>query len=77
MSERNPEGQISVEQRGRILLIGLDRPEKYNGLTPIMMRELTLAYTRLDEDPTSGWACYSLTASTSRPASTCPSGPRA
>ena len=51
MSERNPEGQISVEQRGRILLMGLDRREKYNGLTPKMMRELGLAYTRLDEDP--------------------------
>ena len=31
--------------------MGLDRPEKYNGLTPKMMRELALAYTRLDEDP--------------------------
>ncbi len=50
-SERHPDGQISVEQRGRILLMGLDRPEKYNGLTPKMMRELGLAYTRLDEDP--------------------------
>jgi enoyl-CoA hydratase len=51
MSERNPEGQISVEQRGRILLMGLDRPDKYNGFTPVMMRELEAAYTRLDEDP--------------------------
>jgi enoyl-CoA hydratase/carnithine racemase len=50
-SGRHPEGQISVEQRGRILLMGLDRREKYNGLTPKMMRELGLAYTRLDEDP--------------------------
>ena len=50
-SERHPDGQISVEQRGRMLLMGLDRPEKYNGLTPKMMRELGLAYTRLDEDP--------------------------
>ena len=49
--QRHPDGQISVEQRGRILLMGLDRPEKYNGLTPKMMRELGLAYTRLDEDP--------------------------
>ncbi len=50
-SERDPDGQISVEQRGRILLMGLDRREKYNGLTPKMMRELGFAYTRLDEDP--------------------------
>src|SRR5215510_4670420 len=48
--ERDPDGQISVEQRGRILLMGLDRREKYNGLTPKMMRELGLAYTQLDED---------------------------
>ncbi len=50
-SERDPEGRISVEQRGRILLIGIDRREKYNGFTPKMMRELEDAYTRLDEDP--------------------------
>jgi enoyl-CoA hydratase/carnithine racemase len=50
-NERDPDGQISVEQRGRMLLMGLDRREKYNGLTPKMMRELGLAYTRLDEDP--------------------------
>lgn len=49
--ERDPDGQISVEQRGRILLMGLDRREKYNGLTPKMMRDLGLAYTQLDEDP--------------------------
>ena len=49
--ERDPDGEISVEQRGRILLMGLDRREKYNGLTPKMMRDLGLAYTRLDEDP--------------------------
>jgi len=51
MAERHPDGRISVEERGRILVIGLDRPEKYNGVTPKMMRELALAYTRLDEDP--------------------------
>jgi enoyl-CoA hydratase/carnithine racemase len=50
-NDRHPDGQITVEQRGRILLMGLDRREKYNGLTPKMMRELALAYTRLDEDP--------------------------
>jgi enoyl-CoA hydratase/carnithine racemase len=49
--ERHSDGQISVEQRGHILLMGLDRREKYNGLTPKMMRELGTAYTRLDEDP--------------------------
>jgi enoyl-CoA hydratase/carnithine racemase len=49
--ERHPEGQISVEVRERILLMGIDRREKFNGFTPKMMRELQEAYTRLDEDP--------------------------
>ncbi len=45
-----PDGIISVERRGHVLLIGLDRPEKYNGMTPKMFRELGEAYTLLDED---------------------------
>jgi enoyl-CoA hydratase/carnithine racemase len=49
--ERHPDGAISVERRGPLLLIGLDRPEKYNGVTPKMFSELADAYTRLDEDP--------------------------
>lgn len=44
------EGAISTEVRGRILLIGLDRPAKYNGLTPTMMGALVDAYTRLEND---------------------------
>ena len=43
------EGSISVEQRGHILLIGLNRPEKYNGYTPTMAKELLEAFTLLDE----------------------------
>ncbi|MCP3982989.1 MAG: crotonase/enoyl-CoA hydratase family protein [bacterium] len=50
MSERDPEGRISVEQRGNLLLIGIDRPEKRNGLTPQMWDQLRDAYTRLDQD---------------------------
>mgnify|MGYP001824262819 CR=1 FL=1 len=50
MSERHPEGGITVEQRGHLWLIGIDRPEKRNGLTPKMWDELREAYTRLDED---------------------------
>ncbi|MBW2244398.1 MAG: crotonase/enoyl-CoA hydratase family protein [Deltaproteobacteria bacterium] len=50
MSERDPEGQISVEQRGHLLLIGIDRPEKRNGLTPQMWDQLRDAYTRLDDE---------------------------
>ena len=44
------EGSISVEVRNHILLIGFNRPEKYNGYTPKMAKELVAAITRLDEE---------------------------
>jgi enoyl-CoA hydratase len=46
-----PEGRIVTEQRGPLLLIGIDRPAKRNGFTPRMFKELAQAYTRLDDDP--------------------------
>jgi enoyl-CoA hydratase/carnithine racemase len=49
--ERHPDGTISVERRGEVLLVGLDRPEKYNGLTPKMVSELIDAYNELEADP--------------------------
>ena len=48
MTTRHEDGQIRVEQRGNILLIGIDRPEKRNGFTPKMFEELAKAYTRLE-----------------------------
>lgn len=45
------EGRISTEQRGHVLMIGIDRPAKRNGFTPAMLRALAEAYTRLDDDP--------------------------
>lgn len=48
--EQHPDGGITTERRGPILLMGFDRPEKYNGLTPRMMRALEDAYTVLDGD---------------------------
>src|SRR5439155_26006662 len=51
MTERDPDGQIRVEQRGHLLLICIDRPEKRNGFTPKMFDELARAYTRLEETP--------------------------
>ena len=44
------EGSISVEVRNHILLMGFNRPQKYNGYTPTMAKELLAAITRLDED---------------------------
>lgn len=49
--ERHPDGATSVERRGALLLIGLDRPEKYNGLTPKMFSELADALGELERDP--------------------------
>lgn len=46
-----PDGAIHVERRGHVLLMGIDRPEKYNGLTPGMFSALADAYTELDGDP--------------------------
>ncbi len=50
MSDRHPDGQITVETRGAIFLMGLDRTEKLNGLTPKMFDELTDAYNELEEN---------------------------
>lgn len=45
-----PEGCISCEVRGHVLLIGINRPARRNGWTPAMFRQLAEAYTRLDDD---------------------------
>jgi len=49
--ETPPEGCITCETRGPLLLIGINRPAKYNGFTPRMFKELGEAYPRLDDDP--------------------------
>lgn len=51
MENRHPDGQINVERRGNVLLIGIDRPEKRNGFTPKMFEELAKAYTLLENSP--------------------------
>ena len=43
------ESRISVEQRGQILLIGLNRPAKRNAFDRQMLDELTAAFERLEE----------------------------
>src|SRR5450830_1657290 len=47
----HPQGTNHTEVRGSVLLIGINRPNKRNGFTPKMYRELGLAYTQLDDDP--------------------------
>jgi enoyl-CoA hydratase/carnithine racemase len=49
--EAPPDGGIHIERRGDLLLVGINRPAKYNGFTPRMFRELGEAYTLLDDDP--------------------------
>ena len=49
--DRDADGQVKVEQRGHILLIGIDRPEKRNGFTPKIFAELARAYSKLERDP--------------------------
>ncbi len=46
-------GRIVTEKRGRVFLIGIDRPKKYNGFTPKMLTELAEAYTAYERDPES------------------------
>lgn len=42
--------RISLEVRGRLLLIGLNRPEKMNAADYQMLSELSLAYAKLEND---------------------------
>ncbi|WP_040765828.1 crotonase/enoyl-CoA hydratase family protein [Tsukamurella sp. 1534] len=42
---------VTVEQRGHVLLIGLNRPEKRNAFTLELIEQLAQAYHRLEEDP--------------------------
>ena len=51
METKHAEGRITKEARGRVLLMGLDRPEKLNGLTPGMFTELTVAFNELEQNP--------------------------
>lgn len=43
--------KITLEQRGHLLLIGLNRPEKLNAADEEMLHGLALAYGQLDGDP--------------------------
>ena len=51
MTTIHPEGSIDLEVRNGVLLIGINRPNKRNGFTPKMYRDLGEAYTHLDDDP--------------------------
>lgn len=44
------EPRVSVEKRGHLLLIGLDRVKKRNAFDPAMYEQLAEAYTALEQD---------------------------
>jgi enoyl-CoA hydratase len=44
------EGRVTANAHGHCLVITIDRPAKYNGFTPTMLRELAAAYTRLERE---------------------------
>jgi enoyl-CoA hydratase/carnithine racemase len=46
----HPDGDITIEQQGAVLLIGLNRPEKINALTGRMMRQMSDAYAEYDRN---------------------------
>jgi enoyl-CoA hydratase/carnithine racemase len=50
METQTKESKISVEKRGHILLIGLNRPDKLNAFDVEMLEQLAAAYTELEDD---------------------------
>jgi enoyl-CoA hydratase len=47
----SPESRITLEKRGHVLLIGLNRPKKMNAFDVAMLKELSAAYESLETDP--------------------------
>jgi enoyl-CoA hydratase len=45
------DGRITTELRDGLFLIGIDRPAKLNGFTPVMLRGMAQAYTRYEHEP--------------------------
>lgn len=45
------EAKVLVEQKGHLLLIGLNRAAKYNAADMELLEQLALAYGKLDRDP--------------------------
>ena len=49
MTTQTEESKISVEKRGHLLLIGLNRPAKRNAFDQQMLDELAMAYAQLED----------------------------
>lgn len=50
MTDAEPTPRVSVERRGAVTLIALDRPDKRNAADARMLRELALAYGEFERD---------------------------
>lgn len=50
LSPTPPEGRITLQRDGRVLLIGIDREKKLNGFSPQMLVQLAEAMTTLERD---------------------------
>lgn len=46
----HPDGEILTRRDGAVFLIGINRPQKLNGFTPKMLKELAAAYTTFEQD---------------------------
>lgn len=44
------DGEIITRRDGEVFVIGINRPAKYNGFTPKMLKELAAAYTAFEQD---------------------------
>ncbi len=49
-SSQSADGVIKTETSGRLFLIGIDRPKKYNAFTKKMLTELAEAFTAFEEN---------------------------
>ena len=49
-SEAPADGRITTERRGRVFLIGIDRPRKLHGFSPRMLSALATAFTAFEQD---------------------------
>src|SRR4026207_1208663 len=45
------DGRITTALHDGVFLIGIDRPAKLNGFTPVMLRGMAQAYTHCESEP--------------------------
>src|SRR3954451_1773487 len=48
--EQDQQSAVTIEQRGHVLLVGLNRPQKRNAFNLQLMKDLAMAYGRIEND---------------------------